>query len=88
MAAILTSAMRSRALTRTWSSTWTNLVSLRARSVSAMAAIMATTRMTAAICTGYRYSVYSRMPSALVLETWLTAACVAAGTWRKPPIST
>jgi hypothetical protein len=35
-----------------------------------MAAIMATSRMTAAISTGYRYLVYSSLPSSLVLEYW------------------
>jgi hypothetical protein len=73
------------------------LLSLRSRSVSAMAAMMATSRITAAISSGNRYSVYSSLPSSLVLETCHAAPPArpparppgAAGLGgRKPPIST
>jgi hypothetical protein len=44
-----------------------DLLPLRRRSVSAIAATIATSRITAAISNGYTYSVYSSRPSASVL---------------------
>ena len=71
----------------------TCLLSLRLRSVSAMAATIATSRITAAISSGYRYSVYSSLPSSLVLEycapPWPRRARLAAlRPGGSPPIST
>ncbi|KEH14443.1 hypothetical protein GY15_04525 [Delftia sp. 670] len=96
MTGTLTSSRRSFARTRICWAGFTALLSLRLRRVRAMAAIIATSRITAAISTGYRYSVYSSLPRAWVLEyctVWpaaLTVAAMALGssTPLKPPIST
>src|SRR3569832_2365902 len=92
---ILMMCRRSRAFTRTASAGSKCLLSLRWRSVSAMAATIATSRMTAAISSGYRYAVYRSLPSSLVLENCspCAAACATAGiargsSGRTPPIST
>src|SRR5690606_5707371 len=68
VAAMGTTTRRSAARTRTWSPGLMALLSLRWGSVRASAVSLAASRMTAATWMGYRYSVYSRMPSALVLD--------------------
>src|SRR5262249_32878066 len=71
-----TSRTRSPRRTRTcFAGSW-YLVSLRRRSVSAMAATIATSSSTAASSNGYAYCVYSSRPSAFVL---LYPCCACAG---------
>src|SRR5512140_3557585 len=93
---ILIRFLRWLARTRTCWDGSVYLLSLRRRSVSAIAAMMPTSRITAATSRGYRYWLYSSLPSSRVLENWAApaAATGAAGTapgsspMRKPPIST
>src|SRR6218665_1785146 len=97
VAAIRTSSSLSLARTRICAAASMALLSLRWRSVSAIAAIIATSRITAAISTGNRYSVYSSLPRALLFEyasncpaasSAMAKPALGSSVARKPPIST